>query len=126
MGSLIYKSLVIRGQGLASEYLVPTANLDPNILNNSVLVHGVFLCSLEVADFSGFGLLHFGKRSATDQNVSLEMHILDFDRDIYGQILEFEIIKFIRPIKEFSGLQELKNQILYDLKITREYVKKNY
>ncbi len=123
MESLIFSSVVLRGQGLASKFLVPTANLDPSVLVDTGLGHGVYFVRVRLEDNMYFAVLHFGRRSATDKEVSLELHILDFSGDVYGEIVEVETLVFLRPIKEFSGLQELKKQIEYDLIQAQKYVK---
>ena len=45
----------------------------------------------------------------------LEVHLLDFDNDIYGQVLNVEFLKFIRPEKKFQNIDELKQQIQTDI-----------
>ena len=62
-------------------------------------------------------ITNFGIRPTVTQNGvhSLETHILDFDRDIYGKQIEVEFLKMIRPEKKFSSLDELKNQIQKDI-----------
>ena len=47
----------------------------------------------------------------------LEVHILDFDKDIYGEQIQVEFIKKIRNEKKFNSLDELKEQIKKDLEI---------
>ena len=124
MESLIFSSVVLKGQGLASKFLVPTANLDPNVLKDKGLKYGVYFVRVRLEDNMHFAVLHFGKRSATDKQVSLEVHILGFSKDIYGQSVEVETLVFLRPIQEFSSLQELKKQIEYDLIQAQKYVEK--
>ena len=43
------------------------------------------------------------------------MHILDFDKDIYGEIIEVEFVKMIRPERKFASLEQLKLQIQQDI-----------
>jgi riboflavin kinase/FMN adenylyltransferase len=46
--------------------------------------------------------------------VTVEAHLLDFDRDIYGQTLEFQFITRLRPELRFSGIEALIAQIKAD------------
>ena len=41
--------------------------------------------------------------------MSLEVHILDFDREVYGEKLYIQIVKFMREEKKFSSIDELKS-----------------
>jgi len=46
----------------------------------------------------------------------VEVHILDFDKDIYGEKIDISILEKIRNEKKFNSLNELKQQIKEDLK----------
>ncbi len=48
--------------------------------------------------------------------LSYEVHILDFDEDIYDSLLEVEFSSFIRDEVKFDNIQQLKNQIAIDIK----------
>ena len=44
-------------------------------------------------------------------------HILDFDKDIYGDEIIVEFFKMIRPEKKFASVEDLKNQIILDISL---------
>ncbi len=50
----------------------------------------------------------------------IEVHILDFDEDIYLENIEIEIVSFIRDEKKFASLEDLKEQLQKDLVTTRK------
>lgn len=54
------------------------------------------------------------------EKVTVESHLLDFDRDIYGEEITIEFIDRIRGDKKFSGAEELKKQIAADAALARE------
>ena len=56
--------------------------------------------------------------------VSVESYILDFDGDLYDHTVRVEFHHFIRDERKFSGVDELKAQILRDAETTREYFAK--
>ena len=56
----------------------------------------------------------------------IEVHILDFDEDIYLENIEIEIVSFIRDEKKFASLEELKEQLQKDLVTTRKELKKYF
>ena len=56
--------------------------------------------------------------------VSVESYILDFEGDLYDHTVRVEFHHFIRDERKFSGVDELKAQILRDSETTREYFAK--
>ena len=66
------------------------------------------------------GVTNVGKRPTVGtEKILSETHILDFDRDIYGENVDVRLIKFIRPEKKFSSFDELARQIKSDAKEVR-------
>ncbi|RMG88263.1 MAG: bifunctional riboflavin kinase/FAD synthetase [Chloroflexi bacterium] len=55
-------------------------------------------------------------------NVTVEVHLLDFQQDIYGQNLRFEFLKRLRPEKKFDGIESLIAQINADVEAGRAYL----
>lgn len=61
------------------------------------------------------GVANFGKRPTVDgETERLEVHLFDFDGDLYGQTLSVSFEAFIRPEKAFAGIDALKAQIAED------------
>lgn len=64
----------------------------------------------------GKGVANFGIRPTINGSTAvLEVHILDFDKDIYGKNLNVRFQKMLRSEKKFSSLSELKKQIQKDI-----------
>jgi|GEM_PF-6787321 riboflavin kinase/FMN adenylyltransferase len=55
----------------------------------------------------------------------LEVHIFDFDRDIYDTEITIEILLTIRDNQKFNSLDELKKQIEKDKKTMEEWLESN-
>ena len=95
----------------------PTANL---ALGDYVRpAYGVYavLAGIERADGEAWydAIANVGKRPTVDgTHEMLEVHIFDFEEDLYGQVLRVALIEFIRPEQEFDGLDALKAQIETD------------
>jgi riboflavin kinase/FMN adenylyltransferase len=71
------------------------------------------------------GVANLGSRPTVDgQETRLEVHLFDVALDLYGQVVEVELLEFIRPEQKFDGLPALKAQIAVDsasaLKICRQ------
>lgn len=76
------------------------------------LPYGVY----EVETQYGKGIANFGIRPTVDgSNAVLETHILDFDKDIYGEILNVKFRKMIRKEVKFNSIECLKEQIKKDI-----------
>ena len=67
---------------------------------------------------ANLGLRPTVETGATDR--SLEVHLLDFDGDLYGSELEITFVQRLREEKKFAGLDELKAQIARDVAAARK------
>jgi riboflavin kinase / FMN adenylyltransferase len=112
---------VIKGRQLGRQINVPTANLQLHRLRAAL--SGVYAVEVIVADEKFLGVANVGTRPTVDDSVTaiLEVHIFDFDRDIYGKNIKAIFHKKIRDEKKFDSFDKLKLQIYKDLKIGRHY-----
>lgn len=107
---------VVKGQQLGRTIGFRTANLIyPNELID--LPFGVYLTVVTLGGKKYQGVTNFGIRPTVSDShkCTLETHILDFEKDIYGKYITVEFIKMIRAEKKFKSLNELKNQIIADV-----------
>ena len=104
---------VISGENIGKRISTPTANID--IDNVDFCFSGVFLCKTNVSQKNYFCIVNFGpKPTFNDYRQSLEAHILDFNENIYDQILSVEFLCKIRDQIKFNSIDDLKNQIQKD------------
>ena len=112
-------SRVMKGDQRGRTIGVPTANLkiDEYIQPN----HGVYAVRAQVMNKSAKGknykgIANFGVRPTFDKNKPLlEVHLFNFNLNIYNSSLKVEFIDFIRKEKKFSGIDSLKNQLIIDI-----------
>lgn len=107
---------VVKGQQLGRTIGFRTANLIyPNALID--LPFGVYSTFVIIDGKKYQGVTNFGIRPTVSDShkCTLETHILDFEKDIYGKYITVEFIKMIRAEKKFKSLDELKNQIIADV-----------
>ena len=115
---------VIKGKSLGKRISTPTANID--IENKEFCFSGVFLGKTEIDQIGYFCIVNFGpKPTFDDYQQSLEVHILDYDGNIYDEALSIEFLCKIRDQIRFNSIDELKNQINKD-KIKAEELKELY
>ncbi len=106
---------VVKGNNLGNKLGFPTANLkivDPHKL---IPANGVYSVSVSVHDKHYKGMLNIGLRPTVDgDEKTIEVHILDFSEDIYGEEITLTFDTWIRPEKKFESLEALKIQLELD------------
>ena len=109
---------VIKGKSLARKIGFPTANI--SLRNYCDLCFGVYAVEIRLKkDFfkSTFkGIANYGiKPTFHNSEPLLEINIFDFDKDIYGDLIEVTFKFFIRKERKFLNIEELKKQITKDV-----------
>ncbi|MNS92822.1 Riboflavin biosynthesis protein RibF [compost metagenome] len=111
-----FEAVVVHGNKIGRTIGYPTANLQPTYGDILVPGIGIYAVKVQHKDRVYKGMMSIGKRpTVTDDNiVTLEVNILDFNEDIYGEKLFVEFIAYVRGEEKFSGLEELKARIAQD------------
>ncbi|PIQ78785.1 hypothetical protein COV81_04305 [Candidatus Peregrinibacteria bacterium CG11_big_fil_rev_8_21_14_0_20_41_10] len=108
------KAIVEKGLGVGAKELVPTLNLSP--LKEVCWPHGVYACRVEIADNWYNGVLHWGPKGNGEPGRNyLEVNVFDFAQDVYGMEVKLEFRGFIREVRKFENLLDLKAQIQQDI-----------
>ncbi|HHU70005.1 MAG TPA: riboflavin biosynthesis protein RibF, partial [Thermoanaerobacterales bacterium] len=106
---------VIRGKGRGKQMGIPTANLDIDplmVLPKS----GVYSVKVRHRNKWYDGIASIGENPTfEEQDLSVEVHIINFSENIYNDKLEVFFKRRIRDIIKFNNQLELKNQILKDI-----------
>ena len=115
---------VVHGNQNGRKIGFPTANMSLNADNKFIPQLGVYLCRVNIEAGQFYGLTNMGYRPTLnkDDGIHIETHLLDFDGDIYGQIIEIQFIEKIRSEKRFDSFEDLKNQIAADLAWAKLYL----
>ena len=111
------KGTVMHGNRMGHQIGFPTANICIDI-NLVVPKFGVYEVVVIKDDKTYKGVMNIGNKPTVsdDINLSYEVHILDFDEDIYESVLEVELLSFIREEIKFDNIDQLKTQIALDIK----------
>ena len=97
----------------------PTANI--NLQDELSPKTGVYAVTVECQSKQYKGVANIGYSPTFDDHIfTVEVHILDFDDDIYGEAIRVNFIKRLRAEKKFSGIDELSEQINKDVSHARE------
>ena len=106
---------VKKGQGRGRTIELPTANLDFD-KNRLIPARGVYSTEVEYAGNRYLSLTNIGHNPtfSKDEKISVETHMLDFEKDIYGELIVIYFFEKIRDEKKFSSLDEFKREIKID------------
>jgi riboflavin kinase/FMN adenylyltransferase len=112
---------VTGGERLGKKLGFPTANLSAH--SEQFPPNGVYCAEAKLDGQLLRGVVNLGYRptvSADKHERVLEIHLLDFDRDIYGKDIEVRFLRYLRPEKKFENVDALVRQIEADVKQARE------
>lgn len=108
---------VIEGRQLGRKLGFPTANIEPYDDHKLVPRDGVYAVRVELNGKFFKGMLNVGVRPTVNYNAdhrSIEVHLFEFDEDIYGADLTLHFEDKIRDEQKFPGLDELRAQLTKD------------
>lgn len=107
---------VVEGFKIGRTIGFPTANIKPYDPEKLVPAVGVYAVRVGWKKLHYKGMMNIGHRPTLDNgaNISIEVHILGFDEDIYNQPIEIDFIRKIRDEQKFNGVDELKEQLQKD------------
>lgn len=106
---------VVRGLGRGRDLGFPTANIDPPKGRKLVPGPGIYAVRAWVQGELREGILHAGPRPTfTGAASTLELYLLDFDRDIYGERVQVSFLKRLREVRSFSSTDELVEEMRRD------------
>ena len=119
-----YKLPVLHGNKIGRRLDFPTINQE--ISKEHILPKfGVYITRTKVDKKWRYSISNIGIKPTVEvRSVPLiETNILDFDGDIYGQVVKVELLDFLRPEQKFESIDELKKQVQSDINKTREFFK---
>ncbi len=111
---------VLRGRKMARKIGFPTCNIS---LNDYVIAKtGVYAVKVFINNKKIFvrGIANLGYRPTFNQKkILLEVNLFNFSGNLYNKKLRVEFLKFIRKEVKFKGINQLKKQIILDLKVAK-------
>jgi riboflavin kinase / FMN adenylyltransferase len=108
---------VIEGKKLGRTLGFPTANIKPDSKYKLIPANGVYAVYVQLEDKVFPGMLSIGSNPTVNTDISLrsiEVHILNFDNDIYGRKISVVFRKKLRDEKKFDNLGQLTKQMADD------------
>ncbi len=108
----IISGIVLTGNNNGEKTGARTANLDIDLAKD--LNKGLYSCKVDLNGVFYRGLLYYGINSLTNKDC-LEIHILEFNGDIYGKKITASTERYLRFPKKFKSVEKLSEQIKRDL-----------
>jgi riboflavin kinase/FMN adenylyltransferase len=111
---------VEHGQAVGNKIGFPTANISAH--SEQFPPNGVYAAEAWVDGSRNFGVMNLGVRPTVargEPQRTLEIHLFDFDRDIYGHDIEVKFLRFLRSERKFDSVESLQRQIEADVSQAR-------
>jgi riboflavin kinase/FMN adenylyltransferase len=118
---------VVSGNGRGKTLGYPTANIQPEDADQLIPAQGVYAVNVRIGDeiFPGVGSIGYAETFSSDNPLMIEVHIFDFERDLYGIRLKVDWVEFIRKQVKFGGKEELVIAMNEDEKKARRILSGN-
>lgn len=121
-----FKGKVVKGDGRGKDLGFPTANLTVENEDKLVPVKGIYASECIIDGEKYYGLLSLGSRPTfhNDGDIIPEFYVFDFKKDIYGKVLEVNLVEKIRDEEKFNSVEELISRMKLDEEAGKEILSK--
>ncbi len=115
--------VVVSGKKLGRKIGFPTANISLTDTNKLIPQLGVYAVKAVLHGQTLYGMLNIGTNPTVEDSASikLEVHLFNFNSDIYDNELSIQLYSKIRPEGKFDNLQALTTQLQQDEIVVRKY-----
>jgi len=119
---------VVEGNHLGRKLGFPTANLESSDKHKIIPGYGVYAVKVELGGVEYNGMLNIGTRPTINNNAdnrSIEVHIFDFESNIYGKEITLKFVGKIRDEQKFDTIELLSIQLKKDKKTALSILSKS-
>ena len=110
------RGVVVRGEQRGRDLGFPTANLSIDATEKLLPPSGIYAVRGVLKRGVFAGALHLGPRPTFQGSPpSIELYLLDFDGEIYGEEVRVDFIRFLRPVRAFGSVASLVRQMELDV-----------
>ena len=114
------RGVVVKGEGRGRGLGFPTANLRVGERDKLIPPEGIYAVRAHLRGGTHAGALHLGPRPTFKGSPpTIELHLMDFDRDIYGEDICVDFIRWLREIRPFGTVAALVDQMREDVEAAR-------
>lgn len=121
----LLNATVVHGDKRGSKIGYPTANLKSHQPNKVIPLKGVYAVWVRIDGTYHKGMMNIGERPTFEQSsYAMEVHIFNFDKELYGKEIQIQFAERIREEKKFNGVEELVSQLDRDRHTADQILKK--
>ena len=115
--------IVSKGKQLGRTIGFPTANLVMEVNDKLIPKNGVYVVKSSINQKTVFGIMNIGfNPTVSGEQLSVEVHYLDFDADLYGQKMQVSILEYLRSEQKFDSVILLKEQLEKDKQTALNFI----
>ncbi len=120
----ILSGKVVAGKALGRQFNYPTINIHIQEDYKLIPKPGVYIVKTNINNKHYFGIMNIGKRPTLNgKRKTIEVHLLDFDANLYGKNIQISLLKRLRDEQKFASVEHLFAQIKKDEQKAREMIK---
>jgi riboflavin kinase/FMN adenylyltransferase len=117
------RGVVVRGDGRGRQLGFPTANLKIGEREKLIPPQGIYAVRAVLRSGTYAGALHLGPRPTFEGSPpTIELHVMDFDGDLYGEEVRVDFVRYLREIRPFATVAALVDQMRADVDAARAAV----
>ena len=114
------RGVVVRGDGRGRRLGFPTANLEIRDSRKLIPGEGIYAVRARLPSGTRDGALHIGPRPTfPGARATIEVHLLDYNADLYGAELQLDLIERLREVRPFANVAELIGHMNEDVRRAR-------
>lgn len=114
---------IVKGKQLGRTIGFPTANIHIEEDYKLIPKIGVYVVKAIVNEATVFGMMNIGfNPTVNGDKQTIEVHLFDFDKDIYDQNIEVSLLHYIREEQKFSSVDALKEQLNHDREVAVNFI----
>lgn len=115
---------VVEGRNLGEKIGFPTANLNIKESYKLLPKTGAYIVKSNIDDEVVFGMMNIGYRpTLKGKHQTIEIHFFNFNKNLYHNTIQVEILNFLREEQKFESVQNLKNQLKTDKQNALKYIR---
>ena len=118
---------IIHGKGLGKKWNYPTINVNVEEPYKLIPKPGVYIVKTIIKDKKVFGIMNIGHRPTVNgKHQTIEVHLLDFDADLYGKTIQIHLAYRLRDEQKFDSVEALFVQIKEDEQKARALIQSGH